>query len=253
MRLPLLAAVAAAGPLILAGLAPVHTAGAQARPDRLKSVLAQMDAGSAKFQSAQADLRQELFSKVVHDTERQAGQVYFMRKGGSTQMGLRMLPPDAKPGDQPAQIVEFKDNKARVFNPGTNQVDEFSATGKNQALAQTLMTLGFGGSGSDLAKAWTISDQGPEQMSDGSKTVPVEKLDLISKDPGIRDNYATHITIWVDPARDVSLKQVSFNASGGTPTGDTRTVFYTNIRLNQKVEAGPFAINCKGKCTVVPH
>ena len=212
-----------------------------------------MDAGSAKFQSAQADLRQELFSKVVHDTERQAGQVYFMRKGGSTQMGLRMLPPDAKPGDQPAQIVEFKDNKARVFNPGTNQVDEFSATGKNQALAQTLMTLGFGGSGSDLAKAWTISDQGPEQMSDGSKTVPVEKLDLISKDPGIRDNYATHITIWVDPARDVSLKQVSFNASGGTPTGDTRTVFYTNIRLNQKVEAGPFAINCKGKCTVVPH
>ena len=177
-----------------------------------------MDAGSAKFQSAQADLRQELFSKVVHDTERQAGQVYFMRKGGSTQMGLRMLPPDAKPGDQPAQIVEFKDNKARVFNPGTNQVDQFSATGKNQALAQTLMTLGFGGSGSDLAKAWAISDQGPEQMSDGSKTVPVEKLDLISKDPGIRDNYATHITIWVDPARDVSLKQVSFNASRGTPT-----------------------------------
>ena len=211
-----------------------------------------MDASSAKFQSAQADLRQELFSKVVHDTEAQTGQVYFMRKGGSMQMGLRMLPPDAKPGDQPAQIVEFKDNKARVFNPGTNQIDEVTASGKNQALAQTLMTLGFGGSGSDLAKAWTITDQGPEQISDGSKTVDVEKLDLKPKDAGIASNYS-HITIWVDPARDISLKQVSFEASGGTPTGDTRSVYYTSIRLNQKVDAGPLTITCKGKCSVVSH
>ena len=250
MRLPVLTGVLGSA-LVLSGLSVVHVA-AQATPDRLKTVLAQMDAGSVKFQSAQADLRQELFSKVVHDTETQAGQVYFQRKGGFTEMGLRMLPPDAKPGDQPAQIVEFKDNKARVFNPGTNQVDEFTASGKNQALAQTLMTLGFGGSGSDLAKAWTISDQGPEQMSDGSKTVDVEKLDLKPKDAGIANNYS-HIMIWVDPLRDISLKQVSFEASGGTSTGDTRTVFYSNIRLNQKVDAGPFAINCKGKCTVVPH
>jgi len=238
--------------LVLYGVSVVHAA-AQATPDHLKTVLAEMDAGSAKFTSAQADLRQELFTKVVHDTETQTGQVYFMRKGGSTQMGLRMLPPDAKPGDHPAQIVEFKDNKAREFNPGTNQLDEYTASGKNQTLAQTLMTLGFGGSGSDLTKAWTITDQGMEQMSDGSKTVEVEKLDLKPKDATIANNYATHITIWIDPVRDVSLKQVSFEASGGTPTGDTRTVFYTNIRLNQKVEVGPFAINCKGKCTVVPH
>jgi hypothetical protein len=37
------------------------------------------------------------------------------------------------------------------------------------------------------------------------------------------------------------------------PTGDTRTVYYTNIRLNQPVSTAAFAINCKGKCTVVPH
>ena len=250
MRFPVLVGVVGCA-LVLAGTAGVRAA-AQATPDRLKSVLVQMDAGSAKFQSAQADLRQELFSKVVHDTEKQTGQVYFIRKGSAMQMGLRMLPPDAKPGDQPAQIVEFKDNKARLFNPGTNQVDEFTASGKNQALAQTLMTLGFGGSGSDLAKAWTITDQGSEQMSDGSKAVDVEKLDLKPKDASIANNYS-HITIWVDPTRDISLKQISFEASGGAPTGDTRTVFYTNIRLNQKVETAPFAINGKGKCSVVPH
>jgi outer membrane lipoprotein-sorting protein len=227
----------------------VNAAAAQAKPEQLKSVLAEMDAASAKFQSAQADLRQELFTKAVQDTETQAGQVVFLRSGASTQMGMKIYAPDAKPGDAPAEVVEFKGSNLRIYYPGTNQLREFSATGKNQGLAETIMSLGFGASGTDLAKSWTITDQGKDQMSDGGKTVPVEKLDLVSKDPSIRNNYATHITIWIDPARDVSLKQVSYNASNGTPTGDTRTVYYTNIRLNQKVDVGPFAIKCKGKCS----
>jgi hypothetical protein len=226
---------------------------AQADPARLKSVLAQMDAASANFTSAQADLRQELFTKAVQDTETQTGQIYFLRKAGSTQMGIRMLAADAKPDSPPAQIVEFKDGKFQLLTTGTGQVDVYSATGKNQATAETVMTIGFGGSGHDLEKSWTITDQGTEQMSDGSKTVSVEKLDLVSRDPNIRNNFS-HIVIWVDPVRDASLKQVSYNASNGTPTGDTRTVFYTNIRLNEKkMNTDPFAIKCKGKCTVTQH
>jgi hypothetical protein len=226
----------------------VERVSAQAKPSPLDTVLRQMDAASAKFKSAQADLRQELFTKIVNDTETRTGQVYFLRKDNSTQMGMKMLPPDAKPGAAPAQIIEFKDGKLRVFNPGTNHVDELSASGRNQATAETLMTLGFGGSGRALENAWTIEDQGTEMMSDGSETVPVEKLDLVSKDEVIRKNYA-HITIWIDAARGVTLKQVSFAASGGKLSGDTRTVFFTSIRLNQPVDSGPFAIKCKGKCS----
>jgi len=215
-------------------------AAAQAAPTRLETVLREMDAASAKFQSAQADLRQQIFTKVVNDTDEQKGMVYFLRKGGATQMGIKMLP-------QPAQIVEFKDGALRVFNPGTNHVDEFASSGKNQALTETLMTLGFGGGGADLKRSWTIEDQGAEEMSDGAKTVPVEKLDLVSKDENVRKNF-THVTIWVDPVRAVTLKQVFLLASNGRATGDTRTVFYTNIRMNQPVDVGPFAIKCKGKC-----
>jgi hypothetical protein len=40
----------------------------------------------------------------------------------------------------------------------------------------------------------------------------------------VRNTY-THITIWVDLARDISLKQVFF-----TPSGDTDTTIYSNIR-----------------------
>jgi outer membrane lipoprotein-sorting protein len=238
--------------IALAGHEMQPVAAAQAKPSDLAAILTQMNAASAKFTSAQADLHQELFTKALHDTETQTGQIYFLRKAGAIQMGMKMLPPDANPGALPAQIIEFKDGKLQVLNPGTNQIDLFTASGKNQSLAETIMTVGFGGSGNDLQKAWSITDQGPETLKDGNQSVQTEKLDLVPHDPTIKNNYS-HITIWVDPVRDVSLKQTLFEASGGTPTGDTRTVYYTNIRVNQSVDTAAFAIKCKGKCTVVPH
>jgi outer membrane lipoprotein-sorting protein len=242
-----------AATILLAAALLASPAWAQAKPSGLpQAIKDQMDAASRNFTSAQADLKQELFTKVVHDTETQTGQIYVQRKGGAAEMGIRLMAPDAKPGSAPAQIIVFKNNLAQSFNPGTNQIDELSVAGKNQSVAETIMALGFGASGTDLTNSWTVTDQGSEPISDGSKTVQVEKLDLKPKDATIANLYS-HITIWVDLARDVSLKQVSFNASGGAPTGDTRTVYYSNIRLNQPVDAAPFAIKCKGKCTVVSH
>ncbi len=236
-------AVLGAG-IVLASHA-TRSVAAQSRP----AVLDKMNAASAKFTSAQADLRQEVFTKALHDTETSIGQIYFLRKAGAIQMGMKMLPPDAAAGTPPAQIIEYKDGKLQVLNTGTNQIDQFTATGKNQSLAETIMTLGFGGSGNDLEKAWIITDQGPEALSG----VQTEKLDLVSKDATIKNTYYSHITIWVDPVRDVALKQMLFAASDGKPTGDTRTVYYTNIRVKEPVDFAQFAIKCKGKCNVVPH
>ena len=94
MRLPLLATVAAAGSLILASLAPVYTADAQAKPDRLKSVLAQMDAGSVKFHSAEATIQKQQFEKIVNDTTTESGTIYFLRSGNSIQMGAKFGAPN---------------------------------------------------------------------------------------------------------------------------------------------------------------
>ncbi len=204
-----------------------------AQPDHLQAILSQMDAGSAKFTSAQADIKKEQYEKIVNDTTSQSGTVYFLRNGKSTQMGVKL---------DNGQVFEYKNGIGRLYNPGTNHLDQFSASGQNQARAETFFTLGFGGSGSDLKKAWTITDQGSEQLNDGGKTVAVEKLDLVPNDPGARSNFS-HVTIWVDPVRDVSLKQKFF-----TPSGDTQSATYSNIRLNQKVNTDAFTVKCKGKC-----
>jgi outer membrane lipoprotein-sorting protein len=203
---------------------------------KLQEVLSQMDAASKTFKSAQADIKRVHLEKIVNDTSTESGKVYFMRNGGATQFGGRFDQPDLK-------IVEYKNGTVRLYTAANNHIDQVSSAGANQSRMETFLTLGFGGSGADLAKAWTITDQGSEQISDGSKTVQVEKLDLVSKDASVRNNY-THITIWVDPARDISLKQEFF-----APGGNTDTASYSNVRLNQPIDLKPYTINCKGKCS----
>jgi outer membrane lipoprotein-sorting protein len=97
---------------------------------------------------------------------------------------------------------------------------------------QTFLTLGFGGSGKELANAWTITDQGPETIA-GTRT---EKLDLVGKTDDIK-NLFTHVTIWVDPTRSISLRQIFY-----TSNGDNRTADYTNIKLNAHVDTKPYDI-----------
>jgi outer membrane lipoprotein-sorting protein len=203
---------------------------------RLQQVLSQMDAASKTFKSAQADIKRVHLEKIVNDTSTESGKVYFLRNGGTTQFGGRFDQPDLK-------IVEYKSGVVRLYTAANNHIDQVAASGANQGRVETFLTLGFGGSGADLAKAWNITDQGSEQISDGSKTVQAEKLDLVSKDASVRQNYS-HITIWVDPVRDVSVKQEFFE-----PGGNTDTAMYSNIKLNVPVDLKPYTITCKGKCS----
>jgi len=199
---------------------------AQTQPSHLDTVLHQMDVASAKFQSAQADLKQDFYERVVKQTTTQMGIIYFLRKGSSTQMGAKIMPPNAK-------TYEYKDSLLRLYDPGTKQVTKVSSKGK-EAQVESFLTLGWGGSGRDLAKNWTITDQGTEQIPDGGRTITTTKLDLVPKDQSVA-NMFSHITIWVDTDRDISLRQKFF-----TPSEDTRTTAYSNIRYNQKVDLKPF-------------
>ena len=230
---PLSAAVAASMLLLLAG--PAH-APAQGAPDaHLNEVLRQLDAASLRFHSAEADFRKDLFQRVVKETTSQTGSIYFLKASDGAQMGATFNPPEAR-------IIEFKGGHLRLFDPGANHLTVVDAHA-NQAQYETFLTLGFGGSGKDLERTWTITDGGSEQMSDGDATIAVEKLDLIARDPGLRNTF-THVIIWVDPARAVSLKQQFFS-----PSEDIQTATYTHIRLNQPINPKRFAIKTNGKTT----
>ena len=93
--------------------------------------------------------------------------------------------------------------------------------------------LGFGASGKELAEKWNIKYLGTETI-DGVKT---DKLELVAKDPDVRKNIPK-VTIWIDTARAVSLKQVFDEGEG-----QSYVCHYTNIKVNQPLPADAFTFD----------
>ena len=219
-------------------------------PSSLDTVLHQLDEASKNFRSAQADFRWDVYERVVKETTSQCGVIYFARKSEATEMGAKVAPSptqscygEASATADGTRTLEYKAGALQMFEPKTDHLTILHA-GNNQALYESFLTLGFGGSGKDLARAWAITDQGTEVLKDGSKSVTTSKLDLVAKDPANRNTFS-HVTIWVDPTQGVSLKQQFF-----TPAGDYRTTYFDHIRVNQKVNEAAFAIKTDKKTQI---
>jgi len=221
--------------LSIAALA-LSTSTLQAQPGDLKTILSQLDAASQHFKSVQADVKYDNYTRVVRADEISTGTLYVEHTGSGDQMGAIVydLGPDGKPSSSPSKILSYDGKTLQIFSPGVNQVDVFKA-GANQAKYEGFLTLGFGGSGTALAKSWNIQDQGPETIDN----VKTEKLFLTSNDPSVTSTFS-HVTIWVDLTRGISLKQVFL-----APNGDMRTATYTNIKLNSSINKKPYAISSK--------
>jgi outer membrane lipoprotein-sorting protein len=209
--------------VLLAGMAIP----ALAQSPDLQKVLSQMDTASQKFQSAQADFSWDQLTAVVQSHEITAGTIAFRRASSNTEMIAHVKTDNGQPA--PKEIL-YKNAELTYYQPTIKQQTIFSA-GANRQQYEGFLTLGFGGSGKDLATNWNINFQGMEAV-DGVQTA---KLDLTPKSTSGNQMF-THITIWVDPARAISLKQIFFQESG-----DTRTAAYSNIQMNQ-VPANAFAI-----------
>ena len=206
-------------------------------PPELDKALRQMDAASTQFRSAEANFKWDFYERVVKDTTSNTGTIYFLRKGASTDMGAQIVAPAKK-------TIAYSGGSLQLYDLSIDQITNISA-GSNRGQIESFLTLGFGGSGKDLEKAWTITYQGNEAVQDGSNTVQTSKLDLIPKDPSVK-NMFTHVTIWVDPARAITYKQFF-----ETPSGDSRTTYFTDIRYNKSVDTKKYAIHKTSKTTVV--
>jgi outer membrane lipoprotein-sorting protein len=215
---------------LLAALLLLPAIAAPAQDDSLAKILAQMDASSAKFQDLQADIAVDNYTAVVQDHETQNGIIAFRRAGSAMEMAMAL-----DKGQQGERDVLYKNGELDFYQPAAKQ-ETIIAAGANRAEYDSLLATGFGACGKDLAAAWTITSQGTETV-DG---VPTAKLDLVSKQANVRNNFS-HITLWVDPARDISLRVVMLQ-----PSGDSRTATYTNIRYNKHPSSSLFTLKVPG-------
>jgi len=204
-----------------------------AGPEDLQHLLAQMNTAAKGFSTAQADFQWDSFQMVVQETDVQKGQMFLRRTSKGMDAALQVTSPD------PKQVV-FKNCELSFYQPRIDQVTKRNAC-QNRADVESFMSLGFGASGDDLTKKYTVTMEGWE-TAQGVKTA---KLDLVPKDEKVRSSLSK-VILWIDPSRSLAVQQKFME-----PSGDYRLAKYSNIRVNGKISDDNFKLKTTSKTKTV--
>ena len=186
----------------------------------IEGVLGMMDKAGQDFHTLTADVEHQKYTAVVKDTSTESGHIYVRR---DDKMRIEMTKPD------PRTILRAGDSLF-IFNPKINRVEEFNL-GKNKALVDQYLRLGFGTRAEELKKSYLVSVIGEEEV-ENKKTVILE---LTPKSEAMR-NQITKIDMWIDEASWLPVQQKFFEAD----SGDYMLFRYSNEMKNLKISDAKF-------------
>ena len=192
-------------------LAAALPAAAETAPD----VLARMDAEAPTFHQITAKLKKIEFTEVLNDTTTETGNIWLRR----AKRGILMRTEFTTPKNQRAVGVEG--NRAEIYYPNMNTVQIYDL-GKFGSLVDQFLILGFGSSGKEIARTYTVTF-GSEETVGGQKT---SRLELIPKSEKTRAHF-DRIELWI-PLKAGHPVQQRLNQ----PTGNYYLFTYTDIKLN---------------------
>lgn len=205
----------AAAVMAIFGLVPAVRSGQTAGKATLEGVLGMMDKSATDFKSLTAEIEHVKYTAVVKDTSTETGQIYVRK---DEKLRIDFQKPDQR------TILRNGDN-LYIYTPKINSVMEYNI-GKNRAMADQYLALGFGKKGENLRKTYQITLVGEEEL-DGRKTAV---LDLVPNAEEVRKEI-TKIEMWVDEASWLPVQQKFFEGS----SGDYFLSRYKNMMKNLKV------------------
>ena len=183
-------------------------------------VLGMMDKSAKDFRTLTADIENVKYTAVVKDTSTETGQIFVRR---DQKMRIEFTKPEAR------TILRTGDSLF-LYNPKLNRVEEYDL-GKNRAMVDQYIRLGFGTKSEDLKKSYVVTVAGEEEL-DHRKTVVVE---LTPKVDQIRSQI-TRIQMWIDEASWLPIQQKIFESG----SGDYILFHYTSMMKNLKINDSRF-------------
>jgi outer membrane lipoprotein-sorting protein len=183
-------------------------------------VLEMMDKSAKDFRTLTADIENVKYTAVVNDTSTETGQIFVRR---DQKMRIEFTKPEAR------TILRTGDSLF-LYNPKLNRVEEYDL-GKNRAMVDQYIRLGFGTKSEDLKKSYAVTVSGEEEL-DHRKTVVVE---LTPKADQIRSQIA-RIQMWIDEASWLPIQQKIFESG----SGDYILFHYTSMMKNLKINDSRF-------------
>ena len=192
-------------------LKPEARPGSPVGPDDLKMCRPSRQ-GRSDVKSAKAKFQSDQYQAAVKKTDVKKGEILFHRAKSGMEATVRVISPairqialvDGDPKPLPSKMI-----------PMTVSDDV------QRSEIESLMSIGFGSRSDDLVKSYVVTMEGWETV-DGVKTA---RLNLVPKN--VLKDPLTNIILWLDPVRDVPLRQKFLE-----PGGDFLLAHYTNIEID---------------------
>lgn len=200
--------------------------------DGWTSVEARMDKAAAGFKSMTAHVTSLVHTDVLNEDSTETGTVVMKKVSPGEVRGLiDFQKPDAR-------TVAFEHRKLRIYYPKVNTVQEFDLGKHGEQLDQFFM-IGFGTSGTALAKDYDVTVQPPDAVK-GPEGIQTIRLRLIPKLAEAKD-YVKQLELWIPVNGDPYPVQEKISA----PNGDYRRITYTELKANQPLPADALQLKTK--------
>ena len=195
-------------------------------PPPLTEILSHMNESAKRLKTISASLEYTKVTVLVDDKSTETGQLLF-RKGKSADILIDIKKPDAK-------TILFRKNRAEIFTPRINQIQEYDLEGKSDLVEQFFL-LGFGTDADRLKKDYELKFLKEENL-DGDTTVVLE---LTPRSEATRAQIST-VTLWVSEESWLPVQQNFLQ-----PGGDYFIARYTNVKVNRGIPSSAFQISAK--------
>jgi len=192
------------------------------------------DAGK-RLRTLSANLEYTNVTVLVNDKSTEEGRLFFSKNGKSkgTEIRIELQQPESK-------IVLIKKNKAELYMPKINQIQEYNLEQKSD-LMEGFLLLGFGTETGDLRKSYDVKYLKEEELG-GDTTVVLELTPL-------KRSVAAHLTkiqMWVSEDSWMPAQQQFFQ-----PSGNYLIARYTAVKVNLKLPGSTFELHPAAGAQVV--
>jgi outer membrane lipoprotein-sorting protein len=193
--------------------------------ETVQAVLARMDKEAADFHQITAKLTKTEYTAVLDDSSVETGQMWLKRDGHGVFMRVDISQPQGR-------SIGVEANTAQVYYPKMKTVQIYDL-GKAGALVDQFLVLGFGSSGKDLARNYSVTLAGQETVG-GQMT---SHLELVPKSAKVLQQVKK-VELWIPLNAGHPLQQRVVE-----PGGNYYLFTYSDLRLNPALPGSAFALN----------
>lgn len=192
-------------------------------PPDLAEILSRMNESAKHLKTVAANLEYTKVTVLVNDKSTETGQLFF-HKSKNPEIRIEIQKPEFK-------IILFRKNKAEIYLPKINQIQEYNLDQRSELLQQFFL-LGFGTESGELRKAFNMKFIKEEELEGDSTAL----LELVPKKESIA-NQLTHVQLWVSEESWLPVQQKFFEHGG-----DYLIAHYTAVKVNRKLPSSTFEI-----------